>query len=286
MTVYSYRHPDIIPTDQFAFDDEFGSFRGLRVFTSGVAANGVLFERDAHIDRILSAAADIHVQMRQSKDELIAIVDRLLEKNSAEKWVMVRLVISADEPIDNGTFWGKFYIHAKPVPEPELALYDQGARLETVDHQRPFATIKLTNYVAAFMARHDRDMDFPLFVSAETSNILEGDTFNIFFVKDNQLVTPMLDERILSGITRRVVIEQVRAAGISVDERSIAVSDLASFDEAFLTSSIKMVMPIKSIDTAMFAVGQDTMTCRIQQVFETFFYNQTGMHVEHLCKPG
>jgi len=77
--------------------------------------------------------------------------------------------------------------------------------------------------------------------------IAEGALCNIFFARKREVKTPTLGN-ILSGITRGAVIEVIRDIGIPVEETHIHLEDLAVFEEAFCTSSVGKIQPVKSIE--------------------------------------
>ncbi len=85
----------------------------------------------------------------------------------------------------------------------------------------------------------------PLLV--EDGQVLEGSRANLFAATGGRLVTPPTDGRILPGVARARLIEVARAAGIEVEERPLEVDELAAADEAFLTSGVRGVEPVRSL---------------------------------------
>ena len=79
-------------------------------------------------------------------------------------------------------------------------------------------------------------------------HVLEGATSNVFAVTGGRLVTPPEGAGILAGITRRHVVEAARRAGIRVDEAPLPLATLLVAEEAFITSSIREVVPVVRID--------------------------------------
>ena len=86
--------------------------------------------------------------------------------------------------------------------------------------------------------------------------VLEGSTSNLFLVKGKKLVTPPHSAGILLGITRVHVIELARAENYAIEERAMPVSELFSADELFITSSIREVVPVVSVDGRTIAQGR------------------------------
>ena len=62
------------------------------------------------------------------------------------------------------------------------------------------------------------------------------------------LRTPPLTAGILAGITRDVVLDLARRLGIPTGDEPLAPADLRGADEAFLTSTTRELVPIRTID--------------------------------------
>lgn len=78
--------------------------------------------------------------------------------------------------------------------------------------------------------------------------LTEGAASNIFVVKDDVILAPVKDHRMLPGITYDLVIELARADNIPVVVRDIAESEARTADELWLTSSSREVQAIVELD--------------------------------------
>ena len=79
--------------------------------------------------------------------------------------------------------------------------------------------------------------------------VTEGASSNAWIVtRDGVLVTRPLDTGILPGITRSVVMDELKAQGIKVEERAFTVEEAYAARAAFVTSASQIVMPVVSID--------------------------------------
>jgi branched-chain amino acid aminotransferase len=78
-------------------------------------------------------------------------------------------------------------------------------------------------------------------------HLAEGAASNLFLVAGGALWTPPLSCGVLPGITRAVVIELAAAAGIPVREEPLAPAALRDATEAFLTSSLRELVPVVAI---------------------------------------
>lgn len=78
-------------------------------------------------------------------------------------------------------------------------------------------------------------------------DVLETSRGNVLAVQDGKVVTPPLDGRILPGVTRAVAIEELRASGLEVAERTLPLAELATADELLTTGSVRGVEPVRTL---------------------------------------
>jgi branched-chain amino acid aminotransferase len=88
--------------------------------------------------------------------------------------------------------------------------------------------------------------------------LCEGTGSNVFVVVDGEVLTPPVESGLLPGITRELVIEWCREAGIPVREATLPMDVLATADEVFITSSTKDVLPVHAVDGRELPVGPAT----------------------------
>ena len=105
----------------------------------------------------------------------------------------------------------------------------------------------LVNNILAVQEAQAKGAFEPIMLN-ETGEIAETASANVFLVKDGALLTPPLDAGILPGITRLVVLELARGLALPTREEPVAVKDLLAADEVFITSTLKEVLPVATID--------------------------------------
>jgi branched-chain amino acid aminotransferase len=82
----------------------------------------------------------------------------------------------------------------------------------------------------------------------DRDEVAEGASTNVFVVRAGGVATPPLSAGILAGITREVLLLLIQDLRIPVREETLVRADLLGAEEAFLTSSTREVMPIRSVD--------------------------------------
>jgi D-alanine transaminase/branched-chain amino acid aminotransferase len=71
---------------------------------------------------------------------------------------------------------------------------------------------------------------------------------NFFLISEQgHIVTPK--EQVLKGITRKNILAEASANGITIEERPIALNEINNARGAFIASSTKRIIPVSKIDT-------------------------------------
>ena len=96
--------------------------------------------------------------------------------------------------------------------------------------------------------------------------VAEGTGANIFFIKNQNIHTPIPD-CFLNGITRQTVIEMVKEQGYNVLEKHIKPEEISNYEEAFLTGTAAEITPIRSIDKVSFNTGDNSITYKFMNDF-------------------
>jgi branched-chain amino acid aminotransferase len=147
----------------------------------------------------------------------------------------------------------RLVVLALPLKLPEEEVYREGAMLAVVGARRnaPGAidpAVKSGNYLDSVMAVAEARVKgaYEALMCDPVGRLAEGASSNLFLVRaaGGRLATPPLSVGLLEGITRRHVIALARRMGLSVDEVSLWPVDLARAEEAFITSSVRGIVPV------------------------------------------
>ena len=117
---------------------------------------------------------------------------------------------------------------------------------------------------AAISAGFDEDLLF------RNGYFTEGSHTTIFFVKNGVIYTHPEGPHILSGITRKVVIQICKELEIPMKEEAVAVANLPEVDEVFLTGTTTQVAPVSSIEIKgqkVFRSQKGEITALLQKEF-------------------
>ncbi len=103
--------------------------------------------------------------------------------------------------------------------------------------------------------------------------VTEGAVSNVMLVRDQKIVTAPEGPRILSGVTRAVVLRLARRDGLDIEERYPTKQELLDAQEVFLTGTTVEVLGVVRIDGRQVGNGEPgPMTKRLAKAFA----EQTG----------
>jgi D-alanine transaminase len=91
----------------------------------------------------------------------------------------------------------------------------------------------------------------------DAGELTEGAASNVFVVKDGVVSTPPLDNQVLPGITRLMLLDILGKDGsIPVEERVVTLQEARDADEIWFTSSTKEVAPVIELDGEPVGTGK------------------------------
>jgi branched-chain amino acid aminotransferase len=256
-----------------------GFLYGDSVFEVLRTYGGVPFGMEEHLARLARSAERTLIGLPVTLPELQKEIEVALEASGyAESLVRVMISRGTAGTLGLDPSLAKRSLRVILVAElHELpaSLYTDGAKVITYPTLRiadatTGAGAKIANYLVAVLAMaqaKERGAEEALVLNGE-GLVAEGCTSNVFLVKDGALVTPPESMGILLGITREHVLSLARELGIALSERPFPPAELAAADEAFITSSIREVVPVVRVDDAVVAAGRPgPVTARLIAAF-------------------
>jgi len=213
-----------------------------------------------HIERMINGLAAIEIKCTKTAEEWKALLDDLVARNSdlaTNLGVYVHISRGTDvkryhaypENVEPTVFAFTF-----PIKDPEpvdRAKVTQYSMISTEDLRWQRCHIKSTallGNVIHFQEGYSSGNDEALLYNAN-GELTEGSSCNAFIVKDGVVITPIQDNQILPGITRRIILDSLRADGsLKVEERVVTMDEVRNADELWITSSSKEIAPVTKLD--------------------------------------
>jgi len=230
---------------------ERGLLLGDGLFETMAVIGGKPVWLGAHLDRLAAAAAELGIAFNRSLIE--AAVTTVLG-GSQPPFAALRITLTRGPAgrglAGDGDLPG---LLVSLADMPTSALFEP-VRLATSTIRRntfaPSSRLKTLSYVDAIAAARDaarRGADDALMLNTE-GHAASSTIANLFMLRGNRLVTPDLSQAILPGIARAVVLRLAPRAGLAVEERSIAPSELLAANATFLTNSLRLIRPVTHLD--------------------------------------
>jgi len=254
-----------------------GFLFGDGVFETVRAYGGRLFMAEAHYARLVRSAAWAGIPLAFDGAGFARILEQTL---GDRRDALVRLTVTRGEgpPVPDPAGAGAPTVLAVARPAPE-ADFERGIALATGPWRVVDAEAKTLSYSSAVVAlgearRRGADEAVRLNPAGE---VAEGSVSNLFGVWAGTLATPPRDAGILAGVTRGVVLDLARRAGLCVVERTIRPEALRKAEELFVTSTGWEVMPVAVLDGAPVGGGKPgPVTARLAAMFRDKVKEATG----------
>ncbi|RMB77986.1 branched-chain amino acid aminotransferase [Rhodococcus sp. SBT000017] len=193
--------------------------------------------------------------------------------NAPTTEVYVRATVHVDESIPGTRVRGLhttvsiFLYDANPI------VPQNGMRLKTSvwrripDNAIPSRAKVNGAYVNSVLAKQDAiDSGFDDCIFLDINgHVCELSAANIFLVRNGVLVTPDVTSDILDGINRRTILTLAREEGLTVQERTVDLTELYIADEVFVCGTSAGVAPVYEIDGRAIGtkeIGPVTLTLR------------------------
>jgi D-alanine transaminase len=211
------------------------------------------FRLEQHMDRLDRSLAAIRLANPLSREGWSELFARLLADAPGDQSLYVQVTRGADsrrnhlfpaaaEPTVFAMAW-----EARPRG-PEVAR--EGVAAITLDDVRwlrcDIKSVALLGNVLLRQAAEDAGTEESILI--RDGQVTEGSSTNVFLVSGGEIVTPPKTNLLLPGITRDLVLELAREAGLPCAEREVPRSELEVADEVWLTSSSREVVAVTRLD--------------------------------------
>jgi len=254
---------------------------GWGVFSTLRVAEGVLFAFERHWARIERDAALLHVPLVEGPEVFRARLLELVEANHAYDSTLRVAIVR-----NGGTMWaGPASSRASDL----IALtadtkdWGHGVKLALQTQARhaacEFAGTKILSWAMNLTWLENaqkRGFDEAILLN-ERGEVAECTSANIFIANGSQVWTPPLNSGCLPGVTREVLLNEIRVPGIRVIEKPLMPGDLEIADEVFITSTTRDLLPVLEVEGRK--VGRTVATQTVlAAAFQTYLREYVAAH--------
>ncbi len=236
-----------------------GVFEGIRVY------GGRAFRLQEHLERLYDSARAIWLTIPMPIEEMTALTEEAVRRSGLED-AYIRPIVTRGV--------GDLGLDPRKCPAPTVIIivdgirlwpaevYERGLRVVTagtpIPHRESLSPrVKSLNYLPHILAKIEgihAGADEVLMLDS-TGSVAEGSGQNLFVVKKGVLRTPPASAGILKGVTRDVVIELAREAGLPVEEVQLNRYDVYTADEAFFSGTAAEIVYIREVDGRIIGAG-------------------------------
>lgn len=262
-----------------------GVFEGIRIY------NGRVFRLEEHINRLFDCARAIVLNLPWTKEEVIRFTCETVAANQLRDGYIRLVVTRGTGGLGLNPYLcerASMFIIASTIQLYPEEYYSNGLAIITCATRRPapaalMPQVKSLNYLNNIMAKVEAIQANALeaIMLNEQGYVAECTGDNVFLIKGNTLLSPLISDGALDGITRSVIIELAGKLGIPFVERSITRYDIFTSDECFLTGTAAEVIPVVSLDRRVIGDGKPgPLTQKLRQAFHELA-NSTGTPVPY-----
>lgn len=254
-----------LPMTDLAIQRGVGTFETIRIY------DGVPFAMAQHLERLTGSTEGAGIKAGAIIAKLPEIIREGLARPEIKGYDgVVKPYITGGDVNDKGTFPTPrfFVVFDENIHKPTNEERKNGIALEPNRVARPYPLIKSTNYLFGFipLSKASQTNFESLYITPE-GEITEAMSSNFFLCKEGKLITAPVG-RVLKGVTRDIVITLARENGFTVEERCPREEELAQADEAFITGTVKEVLPVVRVGSQKIGAGRPGPAVqRLQHIF-------------------
>ena len=275
-----------------------GLLHAAGAFTTLRAYGGKILAIDRHLARLRETCQLLFIPMTASDSALRIAAHELLSRNQLSN-ARLRLTVTRgsvrQDPVHGTAMSPNCFLTAAEFEAYPETLYRNGMTVVLIDEQKlnPYdvqAGHKTLNYLSRLLAlrsANERAANEAIWFNVH-NYLQSGCVSNVFIVKNGDLLTPPTSadlrefpapyprSNVLPGITRSIVIELARTAGINVRFSAINVNELLECDEIFLTNCAMQIMPVCRIERR--GIGDERsgkITALLAAAFEAYVKKET-----------
>ena len=239
------------------------------VFEGERCYSGEIFKSREHTERLHKSAQIMGFEIPWSVDEIEAAKKETLAANNLTEAYVRPVAWRGSEMMAVSAQANKIHLAIATWEWPNLfgEASIKGIRLDIAEYKRPSPESAPCHakaaglYMICTLSKHAAEAKgyTDALMLDYRGRVAEATGANVFFMRDGEIHTPDPD-CFLNGITRRTVIDMLKARQIPVHERAIMPDELESFEQCFLCGTAAEVSPVAEIGPYTYEVGDFVKT--------------------------
>lgn len=229
--------------------NDMGFLYGDSLFETVRINHGKPFRLEKHLERMQTGMDTIQMESAEQLAKVPEILAEYIFRNKLDSG-LARIIITRG--VVKGSPWRSestpaIYMTSRPMNKPEEGPV-KVIFLEEKNYPilRFYPAIKSGNYLGNMLAKKDAEdagAFEPVFINRD-GYVTECAIRNVFFIKDDVLLTPSVKLGVLPGVIRDTIMELAEKRHLEVREALIHEDDVPEMDEAFISSTGVGVLPV------------------------------------------
>ncbi len=222
--------------------------RGYGVFDFFKVLGKIPIFLEDHLDRFFFSAACMRLPIPLSRYDLISVIQLLIVKNNVVD-CGVRITLTGGNSVDLYQICApNLLISTTKLVAVQNNIFKKGIKLITYSHQRQLPEVKTIDYLMAIYYQPLlRENDANEILYHQNGMVTECPRANFFIVtKEDKIITPA--SGVLKGVTRM----KIKKLSPQFAEAVVSLQDISEAKAAFITSTTKMILPVRQIDQTCF----------------------------------
>ena len=241
--------------------------RGVGVFEAFASFGGKCLMLTPHMERFIASAKSSGIANIPDMEYMKSVVREGIAKVGRDVRVRTFLTGGDDFDTEQGCFpKPRFFVIFDDAGLLSEEAKKKGVVLEPVAFGRDHPDVKSVDYRATYkMPKEAYDILY-----CPNGEITECGHSNFFLIYGDRIITAPLS-RVLKGTTRAGAIELAKQEGYTVEERCPMWSELSGADEAFITGSMKLIVPAVKIGGITIGDGKPgKVTQRLAELYKKY----------------
>ena len=245
----------VVSIDDRGFQFGDGVYEVIRTY------RGAPFEVAAHLARLERSTKELNLVQPYSRAQWTQWIQQGLGQAGYQEAKVYIQITRGTAPRDHAFPSGvspTVVMTIRELHPLSLQLRQDGVTARTCDDLRwSRCDIKSLNLLGNVLAREEaRKAGVFEAILVKDGLVTEGSLSNVMAVRSGTIVTAPEGPRILSGVTRTVVLELARKEEIPVEEQFLSLDALYGADEVFLTGTTLEVLGVVRIDGKTIGSGR------------------------------
>lgn len=245
------------------------------VYESIQLCQGVIFLLDRHLERLRESAAAIDLDLPAGPATIGQWTRQVTAANHCQD-ALLRL-FALGPSAQNGP---EVFIWPEPPRRLPPQVFEQGVGAVSYHGERALPQAKSLNTLVNHLAktRALRAGEHEGVLVDRNDCVTEGSSSNLFIVQQEVLLSAP-PESVLTGVTQLLVLELAAQLGVPVARQPLPLAERGRWDEAFLTSTSRHVLPLVRLDGQPIGPGAPgPVTRRLRHAFEQYFQAVIEQH--------